>query len=321
MTPPNGMQPQLIVTIQPAGAKFDPPAPLTLPNVDGHAPGAEVEMYSFDHDQEEFVAIGLGTVSRDGSLIESNIGVGVIKAGWHCGSQPVGQGCMHNCPACQFCTEPECVCEKIKDELLEAINIQVDVTNSGMGKAIIKVMSTLGLTQEVKGKFFVNGKMIKRCCQNAGNTVNDLSASVGASGGVTITDFPIPGYGVNLPYADLGVFVTLSMGGNVSVTSFHYDPCLEEYSGSVSGSLGGGLSFSFKIAAEEGGSNILDVKLLKATGSIASGFKLIDADIKTDVTWALSLSTEITFFDAQIRVTHWSDMGNDVFTDSILQYF
>ena len=44
-------------------------------------------MYSFDHDLEEFVAIGLGTVSADGSVIESNPGVGVVKAGWHCGSQ------------------------------------------------------------------------------------------------------------------------------------------------------------------------------------------------------------------------------------------
>ncbi|MCF6212373.1 MAG: carboxypeptidase-like regulatory domain-containing protein, partial [Gammaproteobacteria bacterium] len=93
MPPPNGMQPQFIVTIQPAGAKFDPPAPLSIPNVDGHLPGAQVEMYSYDHDLEEFVAIGLGTVSKDGSIIETNPGVGVIKAGWHCGSQPGGSGC------------------------------------------------------------------------------------------------------------------------------------------------------------------------------------------------------------------------------------
>jgi hypothetical protein len=38
MPPPNGMQPQFIVTIQPTGAMFDPPAKLTLPNVDGYAP-------------------------------------------------------------------------------------------------------------------------------------------------------------------------------------------------------------------------------------------------------------------------------------------
>jgi len=55
MLPPNAMQPQFIVTIQPHGARFDPPAKLTLPNVDGHAPGSEVEMYSYDHDLEGFV--------------------------------------------------------------------------------------------------------------------------------------------------------------------------------------------------------------------------------------------------------------------------
>lgn len=109
MAPPNGMQPQFIVTIQPTGTLFDPPAKLTLPNVDAHEAGAQVEMYSFDHDLEEFVAIGLGTVSEDGTLVESNPGVGVVKAGWHCGSQPGGQSCAHNCPVCQDC-DGDCNC-------------------------------------------------------------------------------------------------------------------------------------------------------------------------------------------------------------------
>lgn len=103
MAPPNGMQPQFIVTIQPTGTRFDPPATLTLPNFDGHVAGSQVEMYSFDHDLEEFVAIGLGTVSEDATLVTSNPGVGVVKAGWHCGSQPAGQGCTHDCPVCQDC--------------------------------------------------------------------------------------------------------------------------------------------------------------------------------------------------------------------------
>ncbi|MDP2560630.1 hypothetical protein [Psychrobium sp. 1_MG-2023] len=109
MAPPNGMQPKFIVTIQPTGTKFSPPAKLTLPNVDAHEPGAQVEMYSFDHDLEEFVAIGLGTVSEDGTLVTTNPGVGVIKAGWHCGSQPGGQSCAHNCPICQDC-DGDCNC-------------------------------------------------------------------------------------------------------------------------------------------------------------------------------------------------------------------
>ena len=35
MAPGFGQQPRFIVTIQPAGALFNPPAPITLPNVDG----------------------------------------------------------------------------------------------------------------------------------------------------------------------------------------------------------------------------------------------------------------------------------------------
>lgn len=110
MPPPNGMQPQFIVTIQPTGSLFDPPARLTLPNVDGHKPGAQVEMYSYDHDLEEFVSIGLGTVSESGSTIQSNPGVGVIKAGWHCGSQPSGSGCCEKGKTCGYCERKTAGC-------------------------------------------------------------------------------------------------------------------------------------------------------------------------------------------------------------------
>jgi hypothetical protein len=93
-----------------------------LPNVDGHKPGAQVEMYSYDHDLEEFVTIGVGTVSRDGSVIQSNPGVGVVKAGWHCGSQPGGSGCCEggNGPKCGYCQNkvgecPNASCELVPD--------------------------------------------------------------------------------------------------------------------------------------------------------------------------------------------------------------
>ena len=52
MPPPNGMQSPFIVTIQPAGVLFDPPAKLTIPNVEGKLPGEQFEMFSFDHDLE-----------------------------------------------------------------------------------------------------------------------------------------------------------------------------------------------------------------------------------------------------------------------------
>jgi hypothetical protein len=146
MAPPNGMQPQFIVTIQPTGAKFDPPAPLTLPNVDGHKPGAQVEMYSYDHDLEEFVSIGLGTVTADGSLIESNPGVGVIKAGWHCGSQPGGSGCVNSCAICKDC-DGDCNCvPKDSDSRLASLDIKGDcrtpVCDGGKVKQEIDITDT-----------------------------------------------------------------------------------------------------------------------------------------------------------------------------------
>ena len=88
MSPGFGQQPRFVVTIQPVGTIFNPPAQLTLPNVDGLAPRQVTEMYSYDHDLAAFVAIGTGTVSEDGSVIASDPGVGVIKAGWHCGGNP-----------------------------------------------------------------------------------------------------------------------------------------------------------------------------------------------------------------------------------------
>jgi hypothetical protein len=92
MAPGFGQQPRFIVTIQPVGTTFNPPAPITIPNVDGLKPRAVTEMYSYDHDLAMFVAIGTGTVSTDGSVIVSDPGVGVLKAGWHCGGDPNTSG-------------------------------------------------------------------------------------------------------------------------------------------------------------------------------------------------------------------------------------
>lgn len=109
MIPNFGQQPRFIVTIQPAGALFEPPARLTLPNLDGLAPGAVTEMYSFDHDLGRFVTIGLATVSDDGTVVTSSPGGGVRKAGWHCGGNPAGSGTTHDCPTCRKCVKEHCV--------------------------------------------------------------------------------------------------------------------------------------------------------------------------------------------------------------------
>ena len=112
MVPGFGQQPRFIVTIQPAGAVFNPPAAITLPNVDGLKPRAITEMYSFDHDIGSFVAIGTGTVSDDGLVIRSNPGVGVLKAGWHCGGDPNANGTAADCGDCKICQGDQCIANR-----------------------------------------------------------------------------------------------------------------------------------------------------------------------------------------------------------------
>src|SRR5258708_32110843 len=92
MVPGLGKRPKFIGTIRPEGVVFNPPAAITLPNVDGLKPRAITEMYSFDHDIGSFVAIGTGTVSDDGRVIRSNAGGGGLKGGWHCGGNPTTTG-------------------------------------------------------------------------------------------------------------------------------------------------------------------------------------------------------------------------------------
>jgi hypothetical protein len=108
MAPGFGQQPRFVVTIQPVGTVFNPPAALTLPNVDGLPPRAVTEMYSYDHDLAAFVAIGTGTVSEDGSVMVSDPGVGILKAGWHCGGDPNAVGGACTCPTCRKCEAGLC---------------------------------------------------------------------------------------------------------------------------------------------------------------------------------------------------------------------
>jgi hypothetical protein len=132
MSPGFGQQPRFVVTIQPVGTQFNPPAKLTLPNVDGLSPRQVTEMYSYDHDLAAFVAIGTGTVSEDGSLIVSDPGVGVIKAGWHCGGNPQQVGSAGTCPTCQKCQGTNCVADNTqKPPQVSLTDCKKDICSGG----------------------------------------------------------------------------------------------------------------------------------------------------------------------------------------------
>ncbi len=76
------------VTIQPPTATFSPALDLTIPNDQGLAPGTLVDIYSFDHDLNDWVNRSAafspphqGVVSEDGSVI---VALNVIsKGGWN----------------------------------------------------------------------------------------------------------------------------------------------------------------------------------------------------------------------------------------------
>ena len=184
MAPPNGMQPQFIVTIQPTGAMFDPPARLSLPNVDGQAPGAQVEMYSFDHDLEEFVAIGLGTVNESGTTITSNLGVGVIKAGWHCGSTPGGSGTGHDCGDCAECEGEFCVNnpdDPVANKLPDVKTIGPKYVSSSLMDELSA--DTLGLNQ---ADYKFGNAICKDVCEGGKKKYRLTSSGVTASQEITI---------------------------------------------------------------------------------------------------------------------------------------
>jgi len=119
MPPPNGSSFMLAWTLQPAGTSFDTPVSICIPNLQD-PPGTQVEMYSFDHDLGEFVAIGTATVTADGSQLCSDPGFGIVKSGWGgCAPPPPPRRCTISCQDNNECTnttkqDPPCRCNTQK---------------------------------------------------------------------------------------------------------------------------------------------------------------------------------------------------------------
>lgn len=89
-------------TIQPAGARFDPPIEVQMPNSTGEIPGDNLPVVQWDHDLGQYVPMGRATVTNDGAFLITDPGSGVTKAGW-------GGLCRYDecktaltrCPSCQ----------------------------------------------------------------------------------------------------------------------------------------------------------------------------------------------------------------------------
>ena len=79
---PASTQTGLVVTIQPGEMVFTVPAPLTLPNRDGWAPGTKLDLFSINPITGEFDDVGDALVSADGRLVETISG-GIRNSSWH----------------------------------------------------------------------------------------------------------------------------------------------------------------------------------------------------------------------------------------------
>jgi hypothetical protein len=253
MAPGFGQQPRFIVTIQPVGTTFNPPAPMTLPNVDGLPAKSVTEMYSYDHDLGMFIAIGTGTVSDDGSVIASNPGGGVLKAGWHCGGNPAANGTVADCPTCQICNGASCVADPSQngtpitgDKCSQCQNgapspIPLDPTETSVSytfqmpsstiddiNEILKELLEIGIKAELKPASIGGTLTSKQCCaKDTGKSTTTkglISAALGSFSfqGKIWPPGPIPSISIEIDafgLAQLNASVTLLAGVFANLTA------------------------------------------------------------------------------------------------------
>jgi len=111
MVPPGGFATfgAIAWTIQPTGTRFDPPIEVRMPNSAGLKPGETLPIVQWDHDLATFVPMGRGTVDETGSIVVSDEGSGITKAGWGGGPPPTPPNCGDNPPpACRGDTCGDC---------------------------------------------------------------------------------------------------------------------------------------------------------------------------------------------------------------------
>ncbi len=79
---PENLIPDLVVTIQPGEMVFAIPAPLSLPNLAGYAPGTLMDLWSINPVTGLFDNVGTGEVSADGKVVNTISG-GIRNSSWH----------------------------------------------------------------------------------------------------------------------------------------------------------------------------------------------------------------------------------------------
>ena len=161
-------------TVQPAGTRFDPPIEVTLPNASSQPAGDNLPIVQWDHDLGQYVAMGRATVSEDGSVLITDSGSGITKAGW-------GGLCRYDPDKCAK-EAPKCgKCEKIVNSVLicpycdfyldsgysEERSVELAENWSAEFNRVKNLLRRVGVTNLTGGfSFKVTGAEKKVCCSN-----------------------------------------------------------------------------------------------------------------------------------------------------------
>ena len=191
MAPSNGTAPDLIWTLQPAGARFSVPVQVTLPNTQSLPPGMVSEMYQYDHDLEQFVSAGTAHVSADGSVIVSDPGFGITKAGWgHGPNTPAPPNCTQSCKPSNNCARwtQTANCQCIKTPI-----------NNGAACGSSAVTSCINPGKCVNGNCNSGPKPNGTSCDDNRFCTEPDQCSAGLCKGTPIPDKPDPN---NIPGVD-----------------------------------------------------------------------------------------------------------------------
>jgi hypothetical protein len=338
MVPGFGQQPRFIVTIQPSGALFNPPAAITLPNVDGLKPREVTEMYSFDHDIGSFVAIGTGVVSDDGLVIRSSPGAGVLKSGWHCGGNPAVSGTAANCPTCRICDGTSCVpapgtCDDGKfctdsdtcangkcsgtrkpDTAGGTVTQDVDLTSLfGPAQTFVESIFSGGSAPSLSASAEYSRTDVEQCCDNtqsnSTNQEHEISGSIGFQLSVpTPLSFSFPPVS---PIVKAGLFVTLGVNGSLTA-AWTDDKCLNSLTNtSVTGQIS--LAIGGQLVIQAGPPEVVDIQggvsggpYAQLKGTVGNNVLILDAE------WGLTAVTataSIEFLNGTITASFQHELA------------
>ncbi|MCP3980328.1 MAG: hypothetical protein GY716_13570 [bacterium] len=194
MAPPQGSTPMIVGTLQPGGIRFDPPAQVIYPNAEGFAPGDVADIFAFHHDIGEFVNLGPGTVSADGSVVASDPGFGIVESGWHCLLRM--PGAAGDCEDCRLMASgPDKVCLGASPDYSAGPGSNINWSASGGGptnpNGSGSSFSPGPFTQE--GNSLITAT---RTCEDGTFLVDFVATDIIASGPMTtdttVQDFFIP---------------------------------------------------------------------------------------------------------------------------------